>query len=164
MACVRTAFPFRGRALSAVVAALLLLATAACGPVYKTQYDYAPPPSPDGPQCVASCNQSRGQCDAQCYQRQRQCEARAETEAEQDYLVALEEWRVEGQVRMTGLAGAARDAELARLNEIKPRRSSYRGSTSHCKADCGCEVQYNACYRRCGGTVREHRVCTAFCD
>jgi|GEM_PF-2945214 hypothetical protein len=39
----------------------MALMLAACGPIYKTQYIYIPPESPEGRQCLAQCELVRYQ-------------------------------------------------------------------------------------------------------
>ncbi|CAA6822000.1 MAG: Unknown protein [uncultured Thiotrichaceae bacterium] len=58
-----------------------LFALSACSPVYKVSYDYQPPSSPQGLQCLKQCDISRQQCDNTCRTAYKSCSITAEKEA-----------------------------------------------------------------------------------
>lgn len=59
----------------------LVLFLSACSPVYEISYDYTPPSSKQGLQCLTQCNAIRKQCDNKCQAEYQRCAVDAEAEA-----------------------------------------------------------------------------------
>jgi len=70
---------FPTRFLFAVCFSLLL--TACASPVYKVVYDYIPPATPDGPECVLRCQAAQQGCQRPCDDGYRVCMGRSHDEA-----------------------------------------------------------------------------------
>jgi hypothetical protein len=119
----------------------------ACGPIYETVYDYAPPASPEGRICAAQCTPTSSLCRENCDLREQRCVSEARERGARDY---------ERYVRQ-------------RQRNDEPIKKSvsdftYDGgcyTSSSCRSDC--TISYNQCFTVCGGTVTSRRVCSAFC-
>lgn len=117
----------------------LVVACAACGPVYDTTYSFRPPPTSTGRVCASQCETSRYQCLQLEEVRSRECQYRADRD--RDYC--------ERQIR------------------IDKGRSPkwYECGTESCSADEEhCESSYRNCYQACGGSVTADTRCVANCD
>ena len=62
-----------------IVLAMLLVS---CGPVYRTTYDYTPPPTAEGKTCAVQCETIRMQCEQIEDLKKEQCEFRARIDHE----------------------------------------------------------------------------------
>lgn len=60
-----------------LIAGTVTLLTA-CGPIYETQYSYAPPRSSQGMMCINNCTNARTSCEQMESMRKESCEYRAE--------------------------------------------------------------------------------------
>ncbi|MCG8354249.1 MAG: hypothetical protein MI920_01635 [Kiloniellales bacterium] len=123
------------------------VALAACGPVYKTVYEFDPPRSAAGLQCVQQCWQNQSLCRLSADSDERLCLAEARAEAERRFV----------------------NYRLDRLEEGKKveKRLSDFDHSYRCRYRSfgkSCEPDFRVCYVSCGGQVRPYRVCTAFCD
>ncbi|WP_115709543.1 hypothetical protein [Legionella sainthelensi] len=125
------------------VIALVVLLTS-CGPIYNTEYSYIPPKSDVAKMCTAQCVQGRNDCEQSCRVDNENCRLRAQQSALFEYNHYKEE-----QTRM-GFP-------------INKTIKDFDRSSS-CNNSCHCESTYRECYSACGGEVREHQVCVAFCD
>lgn len=105
-----------------------------CGPMYETQYNYAPPKSAVGVMCVSTCEANRGNCRQMQDMQKQNCEYRAD----QEY-----HWCV-------------------KHSDDKHKDQCYRTSCNADYAVC--DDQYRGCYQACGGTVTANQVCVAFCN
>jgi hypothetical protein len=123
---------------NAVLGALALLAIG-CGPVYQTKRTYTPPADPTSRSCVASCAQTREACIHNNEIKYDSCRR----DAERDYDACV---------------------ERAQRKNKKPEKECYRSYCSKASDEQACEPKYAQCYRDCGGTVAEERVCTSMCD
>lgn len=132
--------------------ALLL---SACGPQIRTQYDYTPPQSSEGMQCLSSCQATSTQCQADLEFRKDQCRADAEREAEFEFRLRRSEYQVAiGRFQVDPIRYPLPD---------KPQKPYV--STYHCdNMSNTCESQFRTCYRSCGGQIRETQVCVANCE
>lgn len=116
----------------------------ACGPIYNTEYSFVPPKSDIAKMCTAQCIQGKNDCEQSCRVDNENCRMRAQQNAMFEYKQYKEDQR-----RM-GLP-------------ISKTITDFDRSRS-CSNSCHCESTYRACYLECGGEVREHKVCVAFCD
>ncbi len=117
---------------------VFLLAASACGPVYRTQYSFEEPDSPEGRACTFQCQTSKLQCEQIEDLRQERCEDRALRE---------------------------QDRCLRRLERQKKEIKSYDCPLDTCRADYDrCEKMYRACYQSCGGRVTSETVCVSGCE
>lgn len=128
-----------------VCALLSLLFISACAPIYKTQYSYTPPHSKIGVMCVAQCMQTKSLCEQMCQLRNDNCRMQARQEA----FIRYEEYKHE-RIRQ----GLPVDTDIG----------FFDNSAIICQSSCDCVSAFNTCYSACGGTIREHEVCTAFCN
>jgi hypothetical protein len=144
--------PARGGAVRPRAAVLvLLLAAAACAPVYEPSFRLNMPQPLDttARQCFANCVTTREACfvpareaHAQCSEHanlvQNQCRANAQI----DYQICQSAYGPEGQICVPAICQ-------------RPR----------CTADALdlCEADYRRCFAGCGGRVVEERRCVANC-
>ena len=116
----------------------------ACGPVYKTQYTYAPPRAAMGKLCITQCLQNQNMCEQMCQMRNQTCRLQAHQDALYQYEAYKHKQEREGKEGMRSIG----DFEFS----------------SACNEQCGCTSIFNTCYAACGGQVQAHSVCVAFCD
>lgn len=131
-------FPMLKR-LGSVIA--LTITVAACGPVYRTTYDYIPPEDAAGKQCLNQCLQMFEMCRSSAENRAAQERASCQQNATLAYAACL--------------ATAKTDLERSRCS-----------STSSCNREADisqCNSEYRLCYRNCGGTVKSREVCVSGC-
>lgn len=137
-----------------MVTTFALLLTA-CGPQIKTQYDYTPPASSEGMQCLSSCQAASTQCQADLEYRKGQCRADAEREAEFEFR--------QRQVNYQIAVGRSQVDPVKYPLPDRPQKPYV--STYHCdNMSNTCEAQYRTCYRSCGGQIQERQVCVANCE
>lgn len=117
---------------------------AACGPRYRTTYNYTPPPTETGRTCVMQCEVTRTQCEALEQQR-----------------VDLEAQRADIQHQQCQEA-ATREYDRCRSQggQMCIQRTCVRPQV---QASTRCEEQYNRCYQSCGGTIETVQQCVARC-
>lgn len=134
---------------------LFTLGLAACGPVMETRYDFTPPPTKSGMQCVQNCQADQSMCQSHARDAKMECRANADRQSEAAYRKAKDDYIV-------ALKLYAKDP--AKFPEPK---EPYKYSPSYYQCDnmgSECTGQYNMCYRSCGGQIAEHQVCVANCD
>ena len=123
-----------------------LLVLAACGPVYKTNYDYKPPQTDNGRMCVNQCLNTKSACEQDCHARQVDCEYRADEDAQIQYDNYVRTQRFQHQ-------------------EIKKTVTDfhrYCDEETVCAARC--VANHNLCYNNCGGVVNGTTICTSGCE
>jgi hypothetical protein len=133
----------------------LALSLAACGPQLETRYDFTPPASKAGMQCVQNCQADQSMCQAHARSAKDQCRAQADRKVEQDYQKARNDYVV-------ALKLHAKDP-----SKFPEPTEPYKQSPSYYQCDdlgTECQGQYNNCYSSCGGNVVESQVCVANCD
>lgn len=117
---------------------------AACGPMYKTTYNYIPPHSNHGRMCLNQCLDIQNNCREVCNNHKDQCKAMAQRRAEADF------WAYQR---------AQRDTH----QPIMKTTSDFYNDMG-CQESCHCNEQYNQCYINCGGQIVPTQTCVAFCD
>lgn len=137
------------------IAALSAIILTACGPVIETHYDYMPPSSQAGMQCVLSCQQAQNQCQRDAAEAVEECRYQEDRRVEDAYAEARE--RYDRDL----LLYAASPEKFSKPAEPTKGYPSYyqcdnRGSQ--------CQPNFNMCYRACGGQVAERQVCVANCE
>ncbi len=120
---------------SAFLWSCLTILITACGPIYKTSYQYKQASSASGRRCIRQCLVQRTQCDTQCATQYNHCKA------------------TEGALRLVASG----------LLHTSKNQGSLPYISNRCTKDCGCVDTYNTCFASCGGIVHTHRQCTAFC-
>ncbi len=133
----------------------LALGLVACGPVMETRYDFTPPTSKAGMQCVQNCQADQSMCQSHARDAKSDCRAEADRNADQAYQKAKNDYIV-------ALKLYAKDP-----TKFPEPKEPYRSSPSYYQCDnlgSECAGQYNVCYRSCGGGIAEHQVCVANCD
>ncbi|PKP76510.1 MAG: hypothetical protein CVT81_14325 [Alphaproteobacteria bacterium HGW-Alphaproteobacteria-3] len=136
--------------LVAVLAAFLL---AGCSPIMDTQYDFVPPASDAGMQCVQNCQQQQSSCQRADEDRVMACRQKADREADLAYEKARDKYIGDLKLHAAAPEKFGMPAE--------PVRSPYYGA---CQQSSQCQADYQMCYRSCGGRIDEKQVCVAFCD
>ncbi|MBI2785372.1 MAG: hypothetical protein HYX60_03305 [Legionella longbeachae] len=116
----------------------------ACGPMYKTEYNFIPPQSDISKMCTAQCVQAQNDCQQNCRVNTQNCIMRAQQSAFFEFNRYKEEQARRGMLINKSL----RDFD----------------KSSSCNVSCNCESTYRSCYSACGGEVQERQVCVAFCD
>lgn len=124
---------------------ILILSLFGCGSIYQTIYSYQPPQTQEGKVCVSQCMQIKKTCQHICLLQDRNCRL---TEHQAAYY------------RYTQYQASRTAHGLPVERHINDFDQSY----SKCFQSCSCEVGFNQCYQKCGGTISEHKECTAFCD
>ncbi|MGD8332004.1 MAG: hypothetical protein PVJ49_21400 [Acidobacteriota bacterium] len=136
------------RALPLALIAIGCGAAAACGPVYKTNYELTPPQTAEGRMCVTQCQQTKGACQSAGYDRYARCKSEQRAYAERKF----NEYRIQ---------------QLLLGQPIKKSQRSFYGgySCSHEQSyKSGCEQDFVGCFSTCGGTVTPHTVCVRNCE
>ena len=132
--------PFCARAIWKYRAYLLLLCASGCGPIYSTEYKFFPPKDPRSSYCIQQCESDADRC------RQYQSAQHDSCEYENQRLMNECNYQIQ--------------------------QSKGRGPKWH---ECGrqlscdfpetrCISDFHNCYRYCGGTVIEEKVCVANCE
>lgn len=134
-------------ALILVIASALLVG--ACGPVYRTSYQFSPPESPRGRECANRCQATLQQCEANASYTHEQCLNRAEK--------------------------SYQTCEARKKYEPDPKKGWKKPLCVENCIDCArpycakadtepCNERYRTCYVNCGGTVEKTVTCTSNCD
>lgn len=114
----------------------------ACGPVYKTDYQYIPPRGQMGQMCIAQCMQTQAMCSQMCELKNQNCRIQARQDAILEYEIYNRN-----------------DAQRFGQRTLNSFDRSWM-----CNQTCDCETSYRACYASCGGQVLANTVCVANCD
>lgn len=130
--------------LTMFIAAAVL---SACDPVYKSEYQYITPPTPQGQVCANHCLDVLYSCTDYCQVKERECRRTAARNAEAKYFLYLARQKAEGK-----------EPEMDQEDFFD---DSHCGNT-WCQSEC--ESGRYICHVNCGGQVQNTRVCTAFCD
>ena len=126
--------------------AITLFALSNCfGPVYETRYTYDPPVTTEGRMCVNQCQQMSTICKQNCKLNLQQCETNALLQAQIEY---------QNYVNRRNLAGKSIKRTIESF-----RRPCYDNGCSN-----ECDQNFRFCFMNCGGQIREHTICTAFCE
>ncbi len=121
---------------SILTLAILGPALSSCGPVYQTVYNYKPPRGFKHRECVNRCLTAYQNCRLKCVSINNRV---SESNRRQDN---FDTWQ--SQKNPNGYFGGG----------------DFDGPSY---VACQCLETYNMCYQNCGGHVRSHQVCTAFC-
>lgn len=113
----------------------------ACGPVYRTTYDYIPPADTSGKQCLNQCLSIRELCRSSAENRASQERAACQQNATFAYVACM--------------ATAKTDSERSRC--------SAHSSCDRAADTSSCDHEYRLCYQNCGGTVTSRQVCVSGC-
>ena len=124
--------------------ATLFMATSCFGSSYETRYAYGPPTTPEGRMCVNQCQQMSTMCKQNCKLNKQQCETNSLLQAQLEYQNYLNAQQAKGL--------------LINKTVDNFKRPCYNNS---CEQEC--DQNFRFCFMNCGGQVREHTVCTAFC-
>lgn len=124
---------------------VLIIALAGCAPVYKSEYNYAPPNNQMGKMCIAQCVQAKANCEQMCQINNANCRAQRRQEAFYQYETYKYERHRQGR-------------------KLKKNINDFDTGSYSCSHSCNCVPSFNACYAACGGEVLERKVCVAFCN
>lgn len=122
----------------ALLSVILLLS--ACGPHYRTTYDYTPPRSRIGKLCSAQCAVNHDGCRGNARNLAQSQYSQCEIQAQQDYQACFS----------------------APADPRQPHTCILR----HCQSqtDYGsCDADYHSCYSACGGEVAPQKHCVFAC-
>lgn len=117
---------------------------ASCGPIMQTNYQFTPPKSESGRNCIVHCDSSKNTCEQLEQMKYELCEQRAE----QEYY-NCQRW------------------EAAADRQSGTKRKWYEGSCyrDSCSSNIeGCAINYRICYQNCGGQVISETICVSNCD
>lgn len=126
---------------------VLLLAVAACGPVYTTEYEMIPPNTQEGRFCANNCLMAQNNCSQSCSLESQRCELDDRRHAEREYDEYVRKREKEGK-------------EIKR--SVSSFENSYRCDNDDCEERCG--GNYRICHTNCGGQVIPRTYCSAFCE
>ncbi len=129
-----------------IVVLAIVLTTAACKPLYKTEYRFEAPPTSEGRVCANNCLNKLDTCAANCRSQEAECRRIKSLEAENDYLYYVNEQLHQG----LPVEKEKRDFE------------HYGDCSTNCEDQCS--FSHRLCHTNCGGQVIEHVYCWAFCD
>ena len=118
----------------------------ACGPIYSNYYEYTPPRSDSGKQCITTCRLVREECRSRERRSYDSCQYRSQ------------------RIR--------RDCEARKHLVWDEKDRDWRCvANCHCPSNyCSspdfdsCEEDYRECYQDCGGLVAQYTRCVANCD
>ena len=131
-----------------ILFALLLLAQvfllSACGPVYRTTYQYVPPESDAGKLCITQCENNKIQCAQLEQMRYSSCQQQS------DFSYHLCRSRREFRYNHKGHRKCVRNCYCY-------HRNCYQNTNA-------CESNYRSCYEACGGTISSDTQCVDRCD
>jgi hypothetical protein len=133
--------------LSLLIAVVMAAGVAACGPLYETQYSFAPPRTNEGMVCIAQSQNAAQMCRQSCGMRQDYCEEEERHEAERRYHRYVEE----------------RERKHEKVEHSESWFRSY-GSCGDGECVSRCDTDFRINYSSCGGRVTAQQVCIAFCD
>lgn len=133
----------------------VFLGLSACGPMMETRYDFKPPASKAGMQCVSNCQSDQSQCLEHGRREKETCRrdvdrkvAREYEKAKDKYIVALKLY----------------SKEPGKYPEPKEPERGYPNYYQCDQMGSECVPQYQMCYRSCGGQIEEYQVCVANCE
>lgn len=132
----------------------VFLGLAACGPMMETRYDFKPPTSKSGMQCVQNCQADQSQCLEHGRREKETCRKDAERKVDRDYQKAQGEY----------IAALKYYAKTPGTPEPKEPERGYPNYYQCDQLGSECVPQYQMCYRSCGGQINEYQVCVANCD
>lgn len=133
----------------------VFLGLAACGPMMETRYDFKPPTTKSGMQCVQTCQADQSQCLEHARHEKETCRRDIDRKIEHEYRKAKDDYIV-------ALKLYAKDP--SKFAEPKEPSRGYPNYYQCDQAGSQCVPQYQMCYRSCGGEIREYQVCTANCE
>jgi uncharacterized protein YceK len=115
-----------------------------CGPIYQTTYSYQPPRAQMGKMCISQCFQTKSMCQQMCQTQDQSCR----TQEHQNAYFRYQAYHAQ---------------QVSRGKPVNKSINDFDNSFSVCQHSCSCTADFNMCYQSCGGSVLEHRECTAFC-
>ncbi len=108
--------------------ALLLLVLSGCK---SPEYTYTPPTTPEGAACSGRCADAEAGCDARAEQQAQQENSRCQAAAARSYAECTEHSSNPGKC--------------------------YMGYCSQTAYTTGCRREWEACFKKCGGTITEKK-------
>ncbi len=128
-------FPFFKLVLLPPLTALLLLP----GCSLFNHYEYSPPATHQGKQCVTHCLSDKQRCEFSAQSLYEQCLSGEEQTANQTYLAAMQNYYFTKQHNPNS-------------HISQPSKYDYKAKSCF-KNDSKCTRYYNQCYELCGGSV-----------
>ncbi|GEO80906.1 MBT domain-containing protein [Pararhodospirillum oryzae] len=130
-----------------LVAVLVGLSCAGCGPLYQTRYTFESPDTAEGRLCASQCVMWQQTCLLTCQQETTRCQERERDDARRDYRAYVRERESKGL-------------------KIKRTESSFYNAGHCANSACAdqCAAVHRQCHETCGGTVSTTQACVAFCD
>jgi hypothetical protein len=130
-----------------LLAIVLAMSAAACGPIYNTTFQYVPPGDQQGRSCVRDCQSDKQECDFRVERVTYQCERDDEEQAEYAFRRYTRE-RAEAKLPLK------KDVRDFMRHDCSGRASQKQER---------CNASFNMCFESCGGQVIEQQECVAFC-
>lgn len=134
--------------LRILLSCLVLLTISACGPMYRTQYNYTSPASWEGRQCANQCIKDKSYCRQNCDRDVQNCR------------------NIESIKEAANIA-IQQNTKQNPNDPFKHNRRQTGLSRNDCSNDyCynNCDSDYNACFVNCGGSIETKQVCVMNCD
>ncbi len=126
----------------------LIFSLSSCGPVYKIGYDYHPPQTTSGLQCIRGCQSQLNQCNSRCSARFNQCSIKAENQAKRNlprlliaYPQQLKLWQNSRDQYLSDLDWYEFRHDMAQSRRDFYLENCYRNSKK--KSECGSRFSYH---------------------
>jgi len=175
--------------LSFICVAVMLLQGCAT-PHFETTQRYEPPSGEAGQACVLACNTALDTCQSECAVAWQACTVQVEPQVDEAYGQALQAYAQDLKDYRYMLEryqwNAWMDWDFAWHGGVyspwhrfpwpayaplpvspgdPPTKDAVRNGLlkSQCKDDCGCQPNYVACFKDCGGRVVTETRCVADC-
>ena len=132
--------------MSRILAVAITMTLLSCGPVFRTQFNYTPPATPEGRGCISQCEGQRAQCEALEQQRNMLCEQQSQMQHQTCVTQAD-----------SAYSSCTASGNTSCFRNVCIRRPCFVNLAS-------CEQPYNRCYSTCGGQVQEEQVCVRRCE
>lgn len=129
---------------SILLGCLLAVGMAGCGPRFQTTTTYFSPVSESGKLCVAQCKQAQSICNSARELALQTCRAEGLTRAHADY-----------QAYLKSLPKDFNKKKMKTLSDFEREIS--------CSSSLSCEIDYNGCFKSCGGRIEQQTYCVSDC-
>jgi hypothetical protein len=140
-----------------VLAAVIGVLLAGCGPRYQTFTSYAPPEDEAGRQCLAQCLSNRQLCRQNAQVHTQQCRIAAQTEAQIENFRRLAEYQAG-----IGRSHRKHQGTPEAPDTVSPNYGPCNGEAA--TAEAHCVADHDLCYQNCGGQVAYTTQCVANCE
>ena len=140
-----------------VVAAVVGVLLAGCGPRYQTFTSYTPPQDEAGRQCLAQCLSSRQLCRQNAQVQVQHCRLAAQSEAQIETIRRLAAYQLD-------LERSDRKRKEAPEPPATVSPNYGRCNSEAATAEGQCVADHDLCYQNCGGEITYTTHCVANCQ